>query len=114
MFDAIFFDLDGTLVDTESLALTSGLWAFAEVGHPVDATFMHGLVGKAEPQAELIILQALPKIDLTAFRAAWQGAGAPLPQLAVALNNLGLLAFRARENYLARKLLEPAALIQVV
>ncbi len=72
MFDAIFFDLDGTLVDTESIALTSGLWAFAEVGHPVDAAFMHGLVGKAEPQAAQIIVQSLPGIDLTAFRAAWR------------------------------------------
>ncbi len=29
MFDAIFFDLDGTLIDTESLALVAGMQAFA-------------------------------------------------------------------------------------
>ena len=29
MFDAILFDLDGTLIDTESLALAAGLAAFA-------------------------------------------------------------------------------------
>ena len=51
MFDAIFFDLDGTLVDTERVALHTGIRAFAAVGHEVDAGFMHRLVGKAEPQA---------------------------------------------------------------
>jgi HAD superfamily hydrolase (TIGR01509 family) len=72
MFDAIFFDLDGTLVDTESIALTAGLRAFAEVGHPVDAAFMHALVGKAQPQAAEIILAAMPAIDLAAFDQAWR------------------------------------------
>lgn len=72
MFDAIFFDLDGTLVDTESIALTTGLRAFAAVGHPVDEAFMHSLVGKAEPQAAALIRAALPAIDLPAFHAAWR------------------------------------------
>lgn len=70
--DAVLFDLDGTLVDTESLALVTGLAAFAEVGHPVDETFMHALVGKAEPQTHQLILAELPGIDIPAFRAAWQ------------------------------------------
>ena len=43
--DAVLFDLDGTLIDTESIALVTGLAAFAEVGHPVDDSFMHRLVG---------------------------------------------------------------------
>lgn len=72
MFDAIFFDLDGTLIDTESIALVTGLRAFAEVGHPVDEGFMHGLVGKAEPQAASLIRAALPAIDLAAFHAVWR------------------------------------------
>lgn len=72
MFDAVFFDLDGTLVDTESIALVTGLRAFAEVGHPVDEAFMHGLVGKAEPQANAIIRASHPKIDLPSFQAAWR------------------------------------------
>ena len=33
MFDALLFDLDGTLIDTESLAIAAGLAAFAELGH---------------------------------------------------------------------------------
>ena len=72
MFDAVFFDLDGTLVDTESLAVTTGLRAFAQVGHRVDELFMHGLVGKAGPQAAEIIRDAMPGIDLEAFHAAWR------------------------------------------
>ena len=72
MFDAIFFDLDGTLIDTESIALVTGLRAFAEVGHPVDEAFMHSLVGKAEPQSADLIRAALPAIDLTAFQSAWR------------------------------------------
>ncbi len=72
MFDAVFFDLDGTLVDTESLALGAGLAAFAACGHPVDAGFMHGLVGKAEPMAAAIIRQALPDLDLVRFNALWR------------------------------------------
>lgn len=74
MFDAVFFDLDGTLVDTERLALVTGIEAFAAVGHAVDAAFMHRLVGKAEPQAAQIIREALPGIDLQAFHAAWRRA----------------------------------------
>jgi HAD superfamily hydrolase (TIGR01509 family) len=72
MFDAVFFDLDGTLIDTESLALTSGLAAFAACGHPVDDAFMHGLVGKAEPMAAEIIRAALPALDLGQFNALWR------------------------------------------
>lgn len=72
MFDAVFFDLDGTLVDTERLALHTGIRAFAALGHRVDDAFMHSLVGKAEPQAAQIIRDALPGIDLQAFHAEWR------------------------------------------
>jgi HAD superfamily hydrolase (TIGR01509 family) len=95
--DAVFFDLDGTLVDTESIALITGLRAFAEVGHPVDEAFMHALVGKAEPQANAIIRAAHPRLDLPAFQTAWragfdgmmQSDGLPLKSGATEL--LGLL-----------------------
>ena len=72
MFDAVFFDLDGTLIDTEVIALSSGLRAFAQVGHPVDEAFMHRLIGKAEPQAAQIIQSALPHLDTTALHLAWR------------------------------------------
>jgi beta-phosphoglucomutase-like phosphatase (HAD superfamily) len=72
MYDAILFDLDGTLIDTESIALTSGLAAFAAHGHPVDTAFMHSLVGKDEPTASRIIRAALPGVDLTAINLHWR------------------------------------------
>jgi HAD superfamily hydrolase (TIGR01509 family) len=72
MYDAIFFDLDGTLIDTESIALTTGLAAFAALGHAVDVTFMHGLVGKDEPTAARLIRAALPNVDLDAVNLYWR------------------------------------------
>lgn len=71
-YDAILFDLDGTLIDTESIALTTGMAAFAAHGHPVDHAFMHGLVGKDEPTAARIIRSALPGIDLAAVNLHWR------------------------------------------
>src|SRR5690606_5935879 len=51
MYDALFFDLDGTLIDTESIAIATGIAAFTAHGHRVDEAFMHGLIGKDEPTA---------------------------------------------------------------
>jgi beta-phosphoglucomutase-like phosphatase (HAD superfamily) len=72
MYDAIFFDLDGTLIDTESIALTTGMAAFAAHGHPVDLAFMHALVGKDEPTASRIIRAALPGVDLSGVNQHWR------------------------------------------
>jgi len=72
MYDALFFDLDGTLIDTESIALATGLAAFAAHGHPVDEAFMHALVGKDEPTAGRLIRAALPHADLNAVNRHWR------------------------------------------
>ena len=74
MFDAIFFDLDGTLIDTESLAVKAGLQAFAEVGFPVEMTFLHQLVGRDEPSGAAIIAAAYPDLDQQLLQQRW-GAG---------------------------------------
>jgi len=74
MYDAILFDLDGTLIDTESIALVTGLAAFRAHGHAVDEAFMHGLVGKDEPTAARIIRAALPEVDLDAVNMHCTGA----------------------------------------
>jgi len=72
MYDALFFDLDGTLIDTESIAAATGLAAFAAHGHHVDLAFMHSLIGKDEPTAAGIIRTALPDADLDAVSRAWR------------------------------------------
>ena len=72
MFDAILFDLDGTLIDTETLALAAGLAAFAELGHPVTADFLHQLVGVDLPTGSKIIQAALPTLDHAALHPLWQ------------------------------------------
>jgi HAD superfamily hydrolase (TIGR01509 family) len=74
MYDALLFDLDGTLIDTESIALETGLAAFAAAGHPVDMAFMHRLVGRDEPTAATIIRAAIPGADLDAINRDWRSA----------------------------------------
>lgn len=74
MYDALFFDLDGTLIDTESIALATGLAAFAAAGHAVDEAFMHRLVGRDEPTAASIIRAAIPEADLETINRAWRKA----------------------------------------
>lgn len=74
MFDAVIFDLDGTLVDTERLTHAAGIEAFAEQGVAVDPAFLHGLVGKDDVTGAGLIRAAFPGMDLRAFDAAWVAA----------------------------------------
>lgn len=71
MYDAILFDLDGTLIDTESLALIAGQNAFAALGHPVAIEFLHSLVGVDMPTAAKAIGAAFPALDQPALGAIW-------------------------------------------
>lgn len=66
MYDALLFDLDGTLVDTESIALETGLAAYALHGHQVSRAFLETLVGTDDITAERLIRAAIPDIDLAA------------------------------------------------
>jgi HAD superfamily hydrolase (TIGR01509 family) len=74
MYDALLFDLDGTLIDTESIALETGLAAFAAHGHPVSRSFLEGLVGKDDPTAETLVRAAYPGIDLDAVTLTHRAA----------------------------------------
>jgi HAD superfamily hydrolase (TIGR01509 family) len=71
MFDAVIFDLDGTLVDTESLAHAAGMAAFAALGAEVDEAFLHGMVGKDNPTANRLIRARFPDLDMGALDALW-------------------------------------------
>lgn len=73
-YDAVLFDLDGTLIDTEALALRSNARVFAALGHPVDADFLHQLIGKDAPSSAAIIHAAMPDLDLAALEQALQAA----------------------------------------
>lgn len=64
MYDAYLFDLDGTLIDTESIALRTNLATFAGLGYPVDEPFLHGLIGKDGPSSRGIIEARFPGIDI--------------------------------------------------
>ena len=72
MFDAILFDLDGTLIDTESVALRIGLQSFAALGVTVDLAFLHSLVGIDLPSSAAIISAAHPTLDQDALHVAWR------------------------------------------
>lgn len=72
MYDALFFDLDGTLIDTERLAISSGLAAFEQVGFPVDLDFMHGLVGIDGPTSARIIQSRHPALELADLNHHWR------------------------------------------
>lgn len=74
MFDAVIFDLDGTLIDTERLSILTGIAAFDSLGHPVTPEFMHSLVGRDRATSAGLIRAAFPGIDLAALDEVWHSA----------------------------------------
>ena len=64
VFDAVIFDLDGTLIDTERLAMAATIAAFEAMGHQIDIDFLLGLVGKDMPTGERLIAARYPVLDL--------------------------------------------------
>ena len=64
MYKAYLFDLDGTLIDTESISLESHLAVFAAHGYPIDREFLHGLIGKDDTTSAEIIRSHMPGIDI--------------------------------------------------
>ena len=71
MFDAVIFDLDGTLLDTESLTQAAGIMAFADCGVTVDPSFLHGLIGRDDITSAGLIRAQFPAMDFTLFTARW-------------------------------------------
>jgi HAD superfamily hydrolase (TIGR01509 family) len=74
MFDAVIFDLDGTLLDTESLTQAAGIIAFAECGVTVDPAFLHGLIGRDDVTGAGLVRARFPDMDFDSFVQAWTRA----------------------------------------
>ena len=71
-FDAVIFDLDGTLIDTETLCNETGVQACANLGHPVDLAFFEGLAGiDDENRMRLIGEHTGQTVDRAGFLAEW-------------------------------------------
>ncbi|MGY9048350.1 hypothetical protein P775_16275 [Puniceibacterium antarcticum] len=71
-YSAVFFDLDGTLIDTERLGLAAGQAAMAMLGHDVEQSFLHQLIGKDRDSGAEILRAHLPDLDLEALDHHWE------------------------------------------
>lgn len=71
-FDAVIFDLDGTLVDTEVLCNATGVEACDALGHPVSEAFFETLAGIDDVRrVALISAHVGASIDQASFFSEW-------------------------------------------
>jgi HAD superfamily hydrolase (TIGR01509 family) len=71
-YDAVVFDLDGTLIDTESLCNAAGVEACAALGFPVSEAFFESLAGIDDrTRAHLIGEHVGATVELSAFLEEW-------------------------------------------
>ncbi|MFN4170755.1 MAG: HAD family hydrolase [Pseudorhodobacter sp.] len=70
-FDAVIFDLDGTLLDTERCTGDAGIRAFAAFGIDLEPDFLHRLIGKDDVTGSAILHDHFPRLDLPALRHRW-------------------------------------------
>lgn len=61
MFDAIIFDLDGTLIDSEAVSLAAGLEVFGPYSSGFTTAFFHSLIGTDDDTARRLITARLPE-----------------------------------------------------
>ncbi|WP_151717327.1 HAD family hydrolase [Gemmobacter serpentinus] len=73
MFEAVIFDLDGTLLDTEAVAMRLGQDILRDLGLDPDPMIFHQLVGKDAEASDQILQIAYPALDITTFGARWRG-----------------------------------------
>ncbi|WP_300435773.1 HAD family phosphatase [uncultured Mameliella sp.] len=70
-YDAVIFDLDGTLVDTESLAFVTGRRVLARHGADLTEAIFLQLVGTANDTGLAILEQHFGALDFDAIHADW-------------------------------------------
>lgn len=74
MFEAVIFDLDGTLIDTEAQAITAGNAAFAALGVADPGDIFHRLVGTDQPTGRRILQAEFPGLDVQRLTSLWNEA----------------------------------------
>ncbi|HEY0328697.1 MAG TPA: HAD family phosphatase [Rhodopseudomonas sp.] len=91
--DAVLLDMDGTLVDTERVYITSLTEVLDEFGYPDAGLVCHGMIGLPGPECQQLLVShygrdfPLPAINraFAARRDAMLAAGLPLKRGAVEL-----------------------------
>ena len=106
-FDAVIFDLDGTLIDTERHYVDSAHAALHGLGHAVRRDFLLTLVGRSDAEGNRMLGDHIgPDFDETAFNTAWsaeiaRAIGVRIPAMPGADTLLSHLSASARPFALA-------------
>ncbi len=106
-FDAVIFDLDGTLIDTERHYVDSAHAALLGLGHPVERAFLLTLVGRSDAEGNRMLADHIgPAFDEARFTDAWsaqiaRAIGVEIPTLPGAHDLLGALTGDQRPFALA-------------
>lgn len=72
MFDAIIFDLDGTLIDTESCSHDAAITALARFDSTADPDFLRHMAGVDDITTTRMIREHYTGLDHDGFFAAWR------------------------------------------
>jgi HAD superfamily hydrolase (TIGR01509 family) len=78
MIEAILFDIDGTLIDSNELHVTAWTQSFAEAGHAVDPAAIRGQIGKG---GDNLVPALLPGLTDTERQGISDGQGRLFKQL---------------------------------
>lgn len=74
-FQAVVFDLDGLLLDTEKVAIDTGMATFESLGHPIPRPVMESVIGVDTPTTLRILGDHLgPDAPTATLFAAWADA----------------------------------------
>ncbi|MEP3244073.1 MAG: HAD family phosphatase [Sneathiella sp.] len=100
MRDAVIFDMDGLLLDTERLSLKAYQETCANFDIAYEETFYFSLIGRSLKQAEQILINTIPNFPTDPFMTFWnnryheEALEKPVPLKAGVLSFLTLLKDR--------------------